>query len=56
MGDTLEGLTSKIMNASLDVLQKMSNDMRYGIGTNSHIALTIFILNFELSMMQLCWV
>ena len=46
MGDTLEGLTSKIMNASLDVLQKMSNDMRFGIVANSHIALNYILIKF----------
>ena len=38
MGYTLEGLSSKITSTSLDVLQKMSNGMRYDIVTNSHIA------------------
>ena len=37
MGYTLKGLYFKIMSASLVVLKKISNDMQYGIVTNSHI-------------------
>ena len=46
MGYTLKGLYFKIMSASLVVLQKMSNDMWFGIVTNSHIALNYILIKF----------
>ena len=46
MGYTLEGLSTKITSASLAVLQKMSNDMWYGIVTNSHIEFNYILMKF----------